>query len=94
MLVDSMKPATERPLLHSIVLLQYFPELLSSNHARDAFKALSSLAKDTRLVGFRDRKLKMFLFIVYTVYLIMHCYSFVGISFPSSCDLLLSYVAR
>ena len=60
MLVDSLKPATERALLQSIVLLQYFPELISSNHAREAFKALSSLAKDTRLVGSRDRKLKMF----------------------------------
>ena len=54
MLVDSLKPATERALLQSIVLLQYFPELISSNHAREAFKALSSLAKDTRLVGSGD----------------------------------------
>ena len=76
------------------MLSQYFPELISSNHAREPLKALSSLTKDTRLVGSGDRKLKMFLLIVYTVYLIMYCYFFVGVSFPSSCHLLLSSVSR
>ena len=49
--IDSMKLATESALLQSIVLLQYFPELISSNHAREPLKVLSSLAKDTQLVG-------------------------------------------
>ena len=57
MLVNSTMAASDAAMLQSIVLIQNFPKLISSNHTREALKALSSLAKDARLVGTGGRRL-------------------------------------
>ena len=64
MLVDLTMEASETALLQSIVLIQNFPKLISSNHTKEALKALSSLAKDVRLVGAGGRQLESILQVV------------------------------